>query len=71
MRMVRAARAGIRNDTRAVARVPSQLGYGIESVRNWVKQADIDEGERPGTTSDERRTDQGAREGEPRAQALQ
>ena len=25
-----------------------------ESVRNWVRQADIDDGHRPGTTTDEK-----------------
>jgi transposase len=32
-------------------RVAGQLGFGVESVRLWVKQADIDWGTRPGTTS--------------------
>jgi transposase len=33
--------------------VAAQLGYGTESVRSWVKQADIDEGHVPGlSTSD-------------------
>ena len=30
-----------------VARVARQLGYGVESVRSWVRQADIDEGLAP------------------------
>ena len=30
-----------------------QLGYGIESVRNWVRQADIDDGVTAGTTTAE------------------
>ncbi len=37
----------------AVERVARQLGYGVESVRLWVRQADIDAGERPGVTSEE------------------
>jgi transposase-like protein len=38
-------------DQGVVARVARQLGYGVESVRSWVRQADIDGGERPGTTT--------------------
>ena len=31
----------------------AQLGYGVESVRLWVRQADVDEGQVPGvSTSD-------------------
>ncbi len=37
----------------AVRRVAEQFGYAVESVRTWVKQADIDEGVAPGVTSDE------------------
>jgi transposase len=36
-----------------VRRVAEQLGYGIESVRTWVKQADIDDGVRAGVTTGE------------------
>ncbi len=36
-----------------IQRVATQLGYGTESVRSWVRQADIDEGHVPGvSTSD-------------------
>ena len=35
----------------SVQRVAAQLGYGVESVRAWVGQGDVDEGVRTGTTS--------------------
>ena len=71
VRLVRQLRKELGTDQGVVARVARQLGYGVESVRSWVKQADIDEGERPGTTRRGRRADQDPRAGEPRAQALQ
>jgi len=37
-----------------VTRVAVELGIGSETVRHWVKQAEIDEGVRPGVTTDER-----------------
>ena len=37
----------------AVTRVARQLGIGPESLRNWVKQADIDRAKRPGLTTTE------------------
>ena len=40
----------------ALARVGEQLGINPETLRNWVTQAEIDAGERPGTsTSDAQR----------------
>jgi transposase len=38
-----------------ITRVARQLGIGAESLRNWVKQAEVDGGKLPGVTSDERR----------------
>ena len=38
-----------------VTRVANQLGIGIETLRYWVKQAEIDSGTWPGTTTEERR----------------
>ena len=37
----------------ALARVGKQLGINPETLRNWVTQAEIDDGVRPGTTTDE------------------
>ena len=53
IRLVRQLIKELGTDQGAVARVAKQLGYGVESVRAWVKQADIDDGARPGTTSAE------------------
>jgi transposase len=53
VRMVRALREELGTTKGTVKRVADQLGYGVESVRSWVKQADIDAGDAPGTTSAE------------------
>lgn len=53
VRLVRQLRAELGTDHGTVKRVASQLGYGIESVRNWVHQADIDEGRIGGTRTED------------------
>jgi len=37
----------------SVKRVAEQLDVGVESLRSWVKQAEIDNGHRAGTTTEE------------------
>jgi transposase len=37
--------------TGALRRVADQLGINPETLRNWVNQAEIDAGDRPGTTT--------------------
>ena len=51
VRLVRQLRAELGTDHGTIQRVAGQLGYGVESVRTWVKQADIDDGIVAGTTT--------------------
>src|SRR3954453_6551261 len=53
VRLVRKVRAETGQQHGAVKRVAEQLGYGVESVRSWVKQADVDEGFAAGPTRQE------------------
>ena len=53
VRMVRTLRAELGTEHGTVQRVATQLGYGVESVRMWVKQADIDDGHVVGVTTAE------------------
>jgi transposase len=53
VRMVQDLRRADPNDKSVVSRVARQLGVGSESLRNWVKQVEIDDGKRPGLTTDE------------------
>ncbi|WP_418275157.1 IS3 family transposase [Isoptericola jiangsuensis] len=55
VRMVRTLRAELGTEHGTVQRVATQLGYGVESVRQWVKQAEIDAGHAPGITTAEAR----------------
>jgi transposase len=55
VRMVRETIAERGERIGAVTRVARQLGIGPESLRNWLKQAEIDGGKRPGVTTAEQR----------------
>jgi len=39
------------NSFGVITRIARQLGIGSESLRNWVRQAEIDTGTKAGTTS--------------------
>jgi len=53
VRLVRQLRVELGTEHGTVKRVADQLGYGTESVRSWVRQADIDDGAKPGVTTTE------------------
>jgi transposase len=53
VRLVHQLRRELGMSQGCIERVARQLGYGVESVRTWVKQADIDAGERPGVTTED------------------
>ena len=51
--MVQQLRKEDPGDQGVIGRVARQLGVGTESLRTWVKSADIDGGARPGMTTAE------------------
>jgi transposase len=53
VRMVLEIRARDGKGRGELARVGRQLGVHPEALRGWVRQAEIDSGTRPGTTSDD------------------
>jgi transposase len=54
VRLVRQLRKELGTSQGTVKRVADQLGYGVESVRLWVKQADIDSGDAGGISTADR-----------------
>ena len=51
MRLVRQLRKELGTSHGTIQRVADQIGCGVESLRTWVKQADIDDGVEPGLTT--------------------
>jgi transposase len=51
VRLVRQLRKELGTGHGTIQRVASQLGIGVESVRSWVKGADVDDGLTAGTTT--------------------
>jgi transposase len=42
------------SDWSAMTSIASKLGLTTETLRKWVRRAEIDDGQRPGLTTDER-----------------
>jgi len=53
VRLVRQLRRELGTEHGTIQRVADQLGYGVETVRKWVKRADIDEGLKASTSSED------------------
>ena len=53
VRAVRQLRKELGTDHGTVKRVADQLDIGVETLRGWVKQAEIDAGVKPGVTTAE------------------
>ena len=51
VRAVRQLRKELGTDHGTIKRVADQLGIGVESLRNWVNQAEIDDGGKPGLST--------------------
>ena len=54
VRMVREGEAAYGSEWEAICAVAEMLGPTAETVRKWVRRAEIDDGLRPGVTTDER-----------------
>jgi transposase len=53
VRLVRQLRKELGTSHGTIQRVADQIGCGVESLRTWVKRADIDEGLEPGVSTAE------------------
>ena len=53
--MVFELRAETGNARGSIARVGHQLGINTETLRNWVNKAEVDSGERPGITTEDKK----------------
>ncbi len=51
VRLVRQLRKELGTTHGTIQRVADQIGCGVESLRSWVRQADIDDGAEPGVTT--------------------
>ncbi len=53
VRAVRQLRKELGAEHGTVKRVAEQLGIGTESLRSWVRQADVDDGAKPGLSRED------------------
>ena len=53
VRLVAEGRPDHDTEWAAITSVASKLGVSTETVRKWVRRAEIDSGQRPGTTAEE------------------
>jgi transposase len=54
VRMVQEIRAESGPRSNAIARVAQQLGVHAETVRNWTRRVEVDAGQRPGLSTEDR-----------------
>ena len=54
VRMVQEHRDEYPSEWAAITSIAGKLGVGTEALRLWLRRAQIDEGQRPGLTSEER-----------------
>jgi transposase len=55
VQMVFEVRAETGNERGSISRVGHQLGINTETLRNWVNKAEVDSGQRPGTTTEDKK----------------
>jgi transposase len=53
MRLVVEARPDHDTEWAAITSVATKLGVSTETLRKWIRQAEVDAGQRPGVSSDE------------------
>jgi transposase len=55
VRLVREHRQDYESEWAAIVSIAAKLGMTSESLRRWVRDVQVDAGEKPGVTTDERR----------------